>query len=549
MKKEMFYKTYPLPGFVLLFVLFLVPVSITLGQAFVVDGHFSFSLLCSTFTDSYYLRIMAFTLFQALCSTILAAFIGIPGAYFMTVYKFHGKKFLSALYKVPFVLPSILVVLGFVIFYGNSGFLNKALMSIFKLENPPIKILYSFIAVLLAHSFYNFPVFTSIIGSYWQKMDSSCESAAYTLGSSKFKVFCTITLPRLVPAILSASSLVFLFCFTSFAIILVLGGGPSLTTVEVEIYRLARISMNTQKACALSLFSMSIAILIMLIYSIAQKKQNHGEKLASSILRVEKKPCTFFQNFALTVYTVLSLLFILCPLLSIVARSFLSSATRSSNLVFSTAAYAKLFAKGTTSLNAVLTSLAIALISSILATSVALRICTCIANAKKTGIIGDLVVMLPMVTSSVIVGLSYFVISKYLKFIPSYVLVVLAHCVITMPFVVRTILPVYRKIPANLANASRTMGYNERDTFSKIIKPILKPAMLTGMVFSFAMSMGELNATLLLGSSSIQTIPMQIYRLIGAYNYQGACALGVVLIIVCCIVFFISETLKRRSYV
>ncbi len=549
MKKEIFYETYPLPGFVLLFVLFLVPVSLTLGQAFIVDSHFSFSLLCSTFKDAYYLRIMAFTLFQALCSTFLSLLIGLPGAYFMTVYKFPGKKILNALYKVPFVLPSILVVLGFVIFYGNSGFLNKALMSIFKLQNPPIKILYSFASVLLAHSFYNFPVVTSIVGNYWQKMDSSCESAATTLGSGKFKVFCTVTLPRLVPAILSASSLVFLFCFTSFAIILVLGGGPSLTTVEVEIYRLARISMNAQKACALSLFSMLIAIVVMLMYSIAQKQQNHGEQLAGSVSRVEKNPCGFFQNFTLIVYIVLSLLFILCPILSIVARSFLGSATRSSSLVFSTAAYAKLFAKGTTSLNAVLTSLAVAVISSVLATVIALRICTHIVNAKKTGIIGDIVVMLPMVTSSVIVGLSYFVVSKYLKFIPPYILVVLSHCVITMPFVVRTILPVYRKIPVNLANASRTMGYNERETFSKIIKPILKPAMITGTVFSFAMSMGELNATLLLGSGSIQTIPMQIYRLIGAYNYQGACALGVVLIIVCCIVFFISETLKRRSYV
>lgn len=549
MKKEIFYKVYPLPGFVLLFVLFLVPVSMTLGQAFIVDGHFSFSLLFSTFKDPYYLHIMSFTLFQALCSTLLALLIGLPGAYFMTAYKFRGKKILSALYKVPFVLPSILVVLGFVIFYGNSGFLNKALMSLFELENPPIKILYSFASVLLAHAFYNFPVFTSIVGSYWQEMDSSCESAANTLGSSKFKTFWTITFPRLIPAILSAASLVFLFCFTSFAIILILGGGPSLTTVEVEIYRLARISMNTQKACALSLFSMFVAIVVILMYSVAQKKQNHGEKLASSILRIEKRPCGFFQNFALIIYIILSLLFILCPILSIVIRSFLGSTTRASNLVFSTSAYAQLFAKGTTSLNAVLTSLAIALVSSIVATGVALRICTHIVNAKKTGMIGDIVVMLPMVTSSVIVGLSYFIISKYLKFIPSYVLVILSHCIITMPFAVRTILPVYRKIPANLANASRTMGYDERATFSKIIKPILKPAMITAMVFSFAMSMGELNATLLLGSNSMQTIPMQIYRLISAYNYQGACALGVVLIAVCCIVFFISETLKRRSYV
>lgn len=549
MKRELFYSTYPLPGFMVLLVLFLVPVCMTLGQAFVVDGGFSFSLIASTFTDPYYLRIMVFTLIQALCSTLASLLIGLPGAYLMTTYRFPGKRLLKTLYTIPFVLPSILVVLGFVIFYGNSGFLNKAIMAVFGLKEPPLRILYSFTAVLLAHAFYNFPVVVSIVGDYWQRLDSSCESAASTLGSKRAKVFRTITLPRLAPSILSAASLVFLFCFTSFAIILVLGGGPALTTTEVEIYRLARISMDTGRACALSLFSMLVAIVAMFVYSAAQRRQNHGEALGNQNAKLERKPRGFGQHLGIIIYLVFSLLFILCPILSIVARSLLGNATRSGGLAFSLAAYEKLFAAGSSNLKAVATSIAIALASSLLATAAALRICTSIARSSKTGIATDVAVMLPMVTSSVIVGLSYFVVSKYMKFMPPFVMVILAHCVITMPFVVRTILPAYRKIPANLVNASYTLGFGARKTFRRIIRPILMPAMLTGMVFSFAMSMGELNATLLLGTTSMQTIPIQIYRLISSYNYQGACALGCILILVCFVVFFISETLKRRSYV
>ena len=549
MKRELFYSTYPLPGFMVLLVLFLVPVCMTLGQAFVVDGGFSFSLIASTFTDPYYLRIMAFTLIQALCSTLASLLIGLPGAYLMTTYRFPGKRLLKTLYTIPFVLPSILVVLGFVIFYGNSGFLNKAIMAVFGLKEPPLRILYSFTAVLLAHAFYNFPVVVSIVGDYWQRLDSSCESAASTLGSKRAKVFRTITLPRLAPSILSASSLVFLFCFTSFAIILVLGGGPALTTTEVEIYRLARISMDTGRACALSLFSMLVAIVAMFVYSAAQRRQNHGEALGNQNAKLERKPRGFGQHLGIIIYLVFSLLFILCPIISIVARSLLGNATRSGGLTFSLAAYEKLFAAGSSNLKAVAASVAIALASSLLATAAALRICTSIARSSKTGIATDVAVMLPMVTSSVIVGLSYFIVSKYMKFMPPFAMVILAHSVITMPFVVRTILPAYRKIPANLVNASYTLGFGARQTFRKVIRPILMPAMLTGMVFSFAMSMGELNATLLLGTTSMQTIPIQIYRLISSYNYQGACALGCILILVCFVVFFISETLKRRSYV
>ena len=467
----------------------------------------------------------------------------------MTTYKFPGKRLLKTLYAIPFVLPSILVVLGFVIFYGNSGFLNKAIMAVFGLKQPPLRILYSFTAVLLAHAFYNFPVVVSIVGDYWQRLDSSCESAASTLGSKRAKVFKTITLPRLAPSILSAASLVFLFCFTSFAIILVLGGGPALTTTEVEIYRLARISMDTGRACALSLFSMLVAIVAMFVYSAAQRRQNHGEALGNQNAKLERKPRGFGQHLGIIIYLVFSLLFILCPILSIVARSLLGNATRSGGLTFSLAAYERLFAAGSSNLKAVAASVAIALASSLLATAAALRICTSIARSNKAGVATDVAVMLPMVTSSVIVGLSYFIVSKYMKFMPPFAMVILAHSVITMPFVVRTILPAYRKIPANLVNASYTLGFGARQTFRKVIRPILMPAMLTGMVFSFAMSMGELNATLLLGTTSMQTIPIQIYRLISSYNYQGACALGCILILVCFVVFFISETLKRRSYV
>lgn len=549
MKKQTFYNLYPIAGFALFFILFLIPVCITLSQAFIEDGQATLNLVIETFSNPYYQKIMMFTLMQALLSTLASLLIGLPGAYAMTTYKFPGKKLLKALYSVPFVLPSILVVLGFVIFYGNSGFLNKALMALFNLKEPPLKILYSFTAVIMAHAFYNFPVVISIVSEYWQKLDYSCERAAMTLGSKRSKVFRTITLPRLKPAILSSASLVFLFCFTSFAIILVLGGGPALSTTEVEIYRLAKISLDTERACALSLFSMFVAIVVMTIYSVAQNKQNKGESIKQSQIKVQRKPNSFFQHFGVIIYLVFSLLFILCPILSIVARSFLGSATRAGKYAFTTSAYVKLFQTNSSSLQAILNSVIVALVSSILASGAALRICTFIVKQKKGGVAVDVVLMLPMVISSVIVGLSYFIISKYLSFIPAIVLVILAHTVITMPFIIRTVLPVYRRIPESLINASETMGYSARATFRHIEKPLLRPSLLTGMVFSFVLSMGELNATLLLGNANYKTLPVQIYRLINSYNYQGACAMGCILIVVCFVVFLITESLKRRSYV
>ena len=130
----------------------------------------------------------------------------------------------------------------------------------------------------------------------------------------------------------------------------------------------------------------------------------------------------------------------------------------------------------------------------------------------------------------------------------SYSLVVLAHMVIAIPFVLRTILPEYRKMPDSYIHSSLTLGAGPLRTFLLIELPLLRGAMFTGAIFAFALSMGEFNATLTLANSSIVTLPIVMYRLIGSYNFQGACALGTILIAVCAIVFIVSELAKGGNH-
>ncbi|MFA6892359.1 MAG: ABC transporter permease subunit, partial [Sphaerochaetaceae bacterium] len=209
-----------LPAFLILAVLFLIPLCMTLGQAFT-DGRGNFSLvtLKATFIRPYTLSVLGFTLRQALYSTLASLAIGLPGAYILATYRFPGKRIVKAVATVPFVLPSILVVLGFVIFYGNNGILNRMMMAFLHKDEPVFHVLYSLGAIILAHAFYNFPVIMNLVSTYWEQMDPHPEQAALTLGASRGTIFRTITLPRLLPAILSASTLVFLFCYNSFAII------------------------------------------------------------------------------------------------------------------------------------------------------------------------------------------------------------------------------------------------------------------------------------------------------------------------------------------
>ena len=117
------------------------------------SGRLSLGILTSLLRDPYYLRIIGFTIWQAILSTLLSVLMGLPGAYLLARYDFRGKRLIQALTTVPFVLPSIIVVLGFVRFFGNNGILNRFLMALFGLAEPPLRILYSLQAILLAHAF------------------------------------------------------------------------------------------------------------------------------------------------------------------------------------------------------------------------------------------------------------------------------------------------------------------------------------------------------------------------------------------------------------
>lgn len=548
-----FYRQKSIGPLVILFSLFALPLALTIQSGVWEEGSFTLERIVSAILDPYTQRILLFTLKQAFYSTGAALLIGLPGAYILATYSFRGKKLIKALATIPFVLPSILVVLGFVMFFGNSGTLNMVLMKVFDLDDPPLKLLYSLGAIILAHTFYNFPIVMSIVATAWEGLDTKLEAAAATLGSAPRKVFRTITLPRLVPSIISAAALVFLFCFNSFAVILVLGGGPQFTTLEVEIYRQARMMGDPSSASALAIVSMLINGILFLGYAFSQRTLTVTETVAERAFE-ERKPSPMRTYFIL-LYSLFTIIFLLGPIISVLYRSFSKGASRASETTFSTTWYRQLlgFEQSSSHMGSALTALInstlIGVAVSILTVTLALLLSVSIARRKKNSSFLELFGMLPMMTSSVIVGLGYVLIARLLRpsLFGTYLLITLAHTVIAFPFALRTILPNVRSLSETYLHASYTLGFSPQKTFRTVEIPLLRRTLLTAAVFAFALSLGEFNATLILSSSRIVTLPVVMYRLIGSYHFQGACALGSILIITSGLTFFLGEVAKGDS--
>ena len=308
------------------------------------------------------------------------------------------------------------------------------------------------------------------------------------------------------------------FCFASFVILLVLGG-PRFTTLEVEIYRRAKMSLDLGGAAALSLLSIAVALIFVTLHLNFQRRLGHQEEATKM---VPHRSPSFIKKLFILLYSILALIFVLGPLASIVYRSFRAPLTRSGDLVFSLKWYRELFSYSL-ALRSLITSLLIAAVVTLVTLFVATPLA---ARLRYRGRTMELYAMLPMAVSSVIIGFGYYLISTLFKRGPtlSFVLVILAHVVIALPFVLRTLLPEYRKIDFSYTEVSLTLGATVGQTFRKIELPLGEP--YDSGAFCFCHLNWGVQRYPNLRDLTTTTVPIVMYRLINAYNFAGACALG-----------------------
>ena len=538
-----FYLLRAVPAIVLLLLLFFIPIILIFTYAFE-DG---FDAILAVLRDDYTYYLLLFTIKEALLSALLSVLIALPFAAYFSKYTFPGRRIVLTISQLAFTIPTILVVLGFVIWYGNNGYLNNAIKTLFSIKSTPLQILYSFKAIILAHVYLNFPIAFALITAAWTALPDNLEKASYLLGKGKIETFCRITLPRLSGSIASSFALIFLYCFSSFAIVMVLGGNPAYSTLEVEIYRRVHVNADIKSAAALAIFAFAVNALLLIITTPGRKVKK-GERKGRVLIKAHGALLA-----EAIVLSLLILLFLIPPMAAIAVRAFF---TRDG--IFTTRAWQGIFEGGFgligSALNAIYLSFIIGLIVALL--SVWMGSAIAMASAKRSSRILPFISSLPLAAGSVMMGLGLLLVTSFIStelgirnYYLSILFVIAAHLVIVLPFSVRTITPGARMIPDTLEKASSTLGVNRGKTYRRVESPLLAPYRRKAFAFSFALSLGEVNATLMLSSGNVETIPVLIYRMIGSYDYQGAAALGTVLLLLALIVFAAGEMKWRKDAV
>ena len=523
-------------------VFFFYPLLSILAVSLAPEGYLDLAALQKLVSSSYYLRTLAFTTWQAALSTILTVALALPGAYVFARYRFRGKWLLQALTTIPFVLPTVVVANAFTAFLGPQSRLNLGLMGLLGLDSPPLNLQHSLWLILAAHVFYNYAVVLRIVSGFWATLSPRVEEAARVLGARSRDVWWHVTLPLLAPAVAAAAMLVFIFCFTSFGVILILGG-PRYATLEVEIYRQTVNLFNLPVAAALALVQIIFTFAMMWAYTALQRRTSRQLEMRTGEL-TQRPPRTRRARLLVGANVVAMILGLLLPLVALVDRSLTLGGGLSLRY------YAELFVNRRNSLlyvppiQAAFNSLAFAAATVFLALLVGTIGAAMLARPardraqRRIRSLLDPVLMLPLGASAVTLGFGFIIALDRppLNLRASPLLVPLAHTLVAFPFVVRSLLPTLRSIRPSLREAAAVLGAGPLRVWGEIVLPIAGRAMLVGAVFAFTISMGEFGATALIARPQTPTLPVAIYRFLGqpgALNYGQALAMSTLLMLVC----------------
>ena len=508
------------------------PVATLVGRGFLTGGALDLSGFADVFARPRTWRIIGLTLAQAATATVIAVGLGVPGAYVLFRCRFRGRGAVRAFVTVPFVLPTVVVGVAF-----------RALLT----PGGPLGFLHldqTFAAIVAALVFFNYAVVVRTIGSMWEHLDPRAEQAARALGASPARAFVQVTLPALVPAIVSAASLVFLFCATAFGTVLILGG-LRFGTIETEIWVQTTQFLDLRAASVLSVIQLVVVAAVLAVAARARGRREQALQLAaadgaSRRLRLGRGHVAATVATAITAVTVTLLAL---PLATLVGRSLrtptgwgLGNYRALGTTGGRNALTVTVWDAAATSLRTAVAATVLALVIGGLVALVVSRRPRARAGRRAVSLL-DAVFMLPLGVSAVTVGFGFLItlarpLGQHVDLRTSGLLVPIAQAVVAVPLVVRTMLPVLRAIDPRLREAAAALGASPGRVLAAVDLPMAARALGLAIGFAFAVSLGEFGATSFLARPDAPTLPVVIFRLIGrpgAQNYGMALAASVVL--------------------
>ncbi|NHI90297.1 MAG: iron ABC transporter permease [Candidatus Thorarchaeota archaeon] len=488
--------------------------------------------------------ILQFTIGQAILSTLMAVLIGLPGAFLIARLRFRGKSLVRAMMIVPFVLPPIVVVVGFLEMFGSYGVIDSILMWIQGSSTSVFNLATGIPGIILAHTFYNIPLVILMVSASLERLNPEIEESAEILGASSRQRLRYITLPHVMPSLLASAVLTFMFCFMSFPIVLAFGQGRFIT-IEAQIWNAFRL-FDYGEASSLTLMQIVITLSLAFTYVRLTKRENETGKTASmKTTSFNRYPLR--ERVAIAAYLSLIVVLVLGPIATIARASVYDPVAK----VYTLEGFTNLFRLGGQgAFRYLVNSLFYAGLATVFAVILGILLALDMRSHHRfVPTFASSMILLPLGISSITVayGLVLAIAVPTGLITNPWPIIIIAQTIIGLPFSARAIELAMSKIDPALLEQADSLGASRIQRFLFVELPLLAPGILVGAVFAFAMAIGEMSATLFIALPQNYTLAVAIYEYLGVRAYVEAGASAFFLVIVCVIAFLTIERISEGS--
>lgn len=497
----------------------------------------------SIWQDEHLWKVTRFTFLQATLSVLLSMVLALPVARTLARRQgMPGRRLILTISAIAMVVPTTVAALGLLAVWGRHGWIVPAGAAL-GLAPRTLEI-YGLTGILLGHMFFNAPLMMRIFLTGLEGIPEQHWRLAAQLGMRSIDIFRLIEWPVLRTILPGAAGLVFLLCFTSFAMVLMLGGGPAASTLEVSIYAAVRFDFDLGLAARLSLWQMAICLLVLLFLSAGKSDWPRTQENQASALRLDAAGLRYKISDSLVLVIYLALIGL--PLIVVVLRGInpaLLDLWRQASFI-----------------RALFSSLGIALASALLTLLIAWLIAetrrTLMVESRLGGLgparwlaaVIDGITTLYLALPAIVFGTGAFLLLRGLAdpFVMAPFLVIAANVLLALPFALRVLQGRLAQLARSHDLLCASLGIRRWNRLRLVELPAMRNELGFAAGLTAALSMGDLGVIALFGSNQFQTLPWLLYQTMNRYRADEAAAMALVLLLLGIGLFAAFDLLSRQ---
>lgn len=525
-----------------MYLVFLVlPLGMVLYQA-VIDkntGALTLDYFIKFFSKPYYSTTLINSFKVSFCTTILAVAIGTPLAYFFTMFKVKGKKYLQIVIIIASMSAPFIGAYSWILLLGRNGVITN----FFKTLGIGIPSIYGFAGILLVLVCQLFPLIFLYVQGALKNVDNSLIEASKNMGCGGIRLFLKVIVPLIMPTLLAGGLLVFMRALSDFGTPMLIGEGYRTFPVLIFNQFMSEVSGDDGFASAIAIVAILVTAIIFLIQKFTSNKFSFTMNALHPIEEVEVSKT---KSFFIHLYCYLVVGIAILPQCYVIFTSFKNTQGLLFVDGYSLMSYKAAFERMG---NTIINTFKIPGIALIIIIFLAVLIAYLVVRRKNkvTGTV-DIMSMIPYIIPGSVVGIAFGITFRNKFFsIGGLALMIIALVLRRLPYTIRSSVAILQQIPMSIEEASISLGASKIKTFFKVTMPMMAPGIISGAILSWVTLISELSTAIILYTTKTKTLTIAIYTEVLRGNYGIAAALSTVLTCVTVISLLIFMKVSKNK--